>query len=97
VTWRIIVRPRAEADLQRAWEYYEGEQAGLGDAFLGELRLLVQSLAHHPERAPYYYRGFRRLLAARFPYQIFYRIAGNRVIVFRVLHAKQDHRQQLAR
>ena len=97
MTWRVIIRPRAEADLHRAWQYYEREQAGLGDEFLCELRPLVQSLERHPERAPYYYRGFRRLLAARFPYKIFYRIVADRVIVFRVLHAKQDHRHELAR
>lgn len=97
MTWRIIVRPRAEADLQRAWQHYEREQTGLGDEFLRELRPLVQSLERHPERAPYYYRGFRRLLAARFPYKIFYRIVADRVIVFRVLHARQDHRHQLTR
>ena len=96
MTWRVIVRPHAESDLQRAWQYYESEQAGLGDEFLSELRPLVQSLEHHPERVPYYYRGFRRLLAARFPYKVFYRIMAERVIVFRVLHAKQDHRHQLA-
>jgi plasmid stabilization system protein ParE len=96
VTWRVVIRPRAEADIQRAWQHYEDEQAGLGDELLHELHLLVQSLEHHPERAPYYYRGFRRLLASRFPYKVFYRIVGDRVFVFRVLHARQDHRQQLA-
>jgi plasmid stabilization system protein ParE len=28
----------------------------------------------------------------RFPYKVFYLIEGNRIIVFRVLHHKQDHR-----
>jgi len=97
VTWRVIVRPRAEADLRGAWQRYEREQAGWGDEFLRELPAFVRSLQRHPERAPYYYRGLRRLLAARFPHKIFYPIVADRVIVFRVLHAKQDHRHQLAR
>jgi plasmid stabilization system protein ParE len=95
VNARIIVRPRAEGDLQRAWQHYEREQPGLGDEFLRELRQLIQSLERYPERAPLYYRGFRRLLAARFPHKVFYRIVADRVIVFRVLHAKQDHSGRL--
>ncbi len=92
---RVIIRPRAEADLQQAWQFYEREQPSLGDEFLHELRELIRSLEHHPERATYYYRGFRRLLAERFLYKIFYRIVADRVIVFRVLHAKQDHSRRL--
>jgi plasmid stabilization system protein ParE len=35
------------------------------------------------------------LMTRRFPYKIFYRVEGDRVIVFRILHAKRDHRRQL--
>jgi plasmid stabilization system protein ParE len=96
VKGHVIIRPRAEADLQRAWHHYELEQPGLGDEFLRELRQLIQSLERHPERAAFYYRGFRRLLATRFPYKVFYRIVADRVIVFRVLHTKQDHPRRLS-
>ena len=92
---RVTIRARAEADLQRAWQHYEREQPGLGDDFLRELRPLIHRLERHPERAAFYYRGFRRLLASRFPYKVFYRILADRVIIFRVLHAKQDHPRRL--
>jgi toxin ParE1/3/4 len=55
----------------------------------------VRLLEEQPERRPIYYNGFRRLITRRFPYKIFYRIEGDRVIVFRILHAKRDHRRQL--
>jgi len=48
-----------------------------------------------PERRPFYYRDFRRLITRRFPYKIFYRIEGERVIIFRILHAKRKHQWQL--
>jgi plasmid stabilization system protein ParE len=44
---------------------------------------------------PTYYRDFRRILTDRFPYKIFYRIEGQAVIVYRVLHGARDHRRQL--
>ena len=53
---RVSIRPRAEADLQQAWQWYEREQAGLGDKFLAEMRELIQSLHEYAERTPEYYR-----------------------------------------
>ncbi len=85
MSWRVIIRPNAEADAPEARQWYESQRTGLGDELLEE----------HPERRPIYYRGFRRLLTRRFPYKLFYRLEGDRVIVFRILHAKRDHRRQL--
>jgi hypothetical protein len=39
-------------------------------------------LEEQPERRPIYYNGFHRLMTRRFPYKIFYRVEGDRVIVF---------------
>ena len=80
-----MIRPNAEADAREARQWYESQRAGLGDELLEE----------HPDRRPIYYRGFRRLLTRRFPYKLFYRLEDDRVIVFRILHAKRDHRRQL--
>ena len=45
--------------------------------------------------ASHYYRDFRRVLARRFPYKIFFRISGQYLIVFRILHGAQDHPRKL--
>jgi plasmid stabilization system protein ParE len=95
VSWRVIIRPNAEADLQEARSWYESQRSGLGDELLVEVRNAVRLLAEQPERRPIYYNGFRRLITRRFPYKIFYRVEGDCVIVFRVLHAKREHRRQL--
>lgn len=93
--WRVTIRPRAEADLKKAREWYEKARPGLGDEFLAEVRKAVRSLERNPESPPVYYRDFRRVFTDRFPYKLFYRIDGDRVIVFRILHAKQDHLRKL--
>ena len=77
----------------RAW--YESQRAGLGDQLLIEIRVAIRRLETDPERQPFYYRDFRRLLTRRFPYKLFYRVEGERVIVFRILHAKREHRRQI--
>ena len=93
--WTLIVRPRAEADLRAARDWYEAQRAGLGSAFLVEVRRALELLTEHPERRPIYYRNFRRLLTRRFPYKLFYVLEKDRVVVFRILHAQRDHSQQL--
>jgi toxin ParE1/3/4 len=95
VNWRVIIRPNAEADLQAAWSWYESPHPGLGDELLLEIHAAVSQLETDPERRPFYYRDFRRLLTRRFPYKLFYCVEGRHVIVFRVLHAKRQHQRQL--
>lgn len=93
--WRVIIRPNAEADLREAWLWYETQRAGLGDELLREVHAAIRRLETNPENRPFYYRDFRRLLTRRFPYKLFYRVDGERVLVFRILHAKREHRRQL--
>lgn len=95
MNWRVIIRPNAEADLREAQAWYESRRVGLGEQFLEEIRNAVRLLESDPERRPLYYRDFRRLLTRRFPYKLFYRVEGDRVIVFRILHVKRKHQWQL--
>jgi toxin ParE1/3/4 len=91
VKWRVIIRPRAEADLRDGRNWYENQRTGLGEEFLVETANTIKLLLHNPELRSEYYRGFRRILLRRFPYKLFYRLEGKRIIVFRVLHARRDH------
>lgn len=95
MSWRVIIRPNAEEDLAQAWTWYESQRSGLGDQLLIEIRTAIRLLETDPERRPFYYKDFRRLITHRFPYKIFYRLEGDRVIVFRILHAKREHQRQL--
>jgi toxin ParE1/3/4 len=93
VSRRVIIRPNAEADVREAWLWYESQRTGLGDELLIDIRAAIRRLESDPERRPFYYRDFRRQLTRRFPYKLFYRVEGDRVIVFRILHAKREHRR----
>lgn len=95
MSWSVIIRPRAEADLRESRQWYEAQRPGLGDEFVQEVRRTILWLEEHPEQRPPYYRDFRRVLTQRFPYKVFYRLESDRVVVFRVLHARRDHRRWL--
>jgi len=87
----VVVRPRAEADLHKAFAWYENQRDGLGQEFVSEIAHCVRLLENDPHQRPLYYRGFRRCLVRRFPYKLFYCIEKQTVVVFRVIHVSRDH------
>ena len=95
MTWILLVRPEAEQDLAAARDWYDRKHAGLGDEFIDAAAAAIRELENDPERARFYFLNFRRVLLRRFPYKVFYQIIGERVIVFRVLHAREDHARGL--
>jgi toxin ParE1/3/4 len=95
VSWQVTIRPAAQADLREAREWYDRRREGLGNEFLLAVADAMVALEETPQRQPIYYRDFRRVLTDRFPYKIFYRIEGQAVIVYRILHGARDHTRQL--
>jgi toxin ParE1/3/4 len=96
VSWQVTIRPAAHVDLREARDWYDQRREGLGTEFLLAIADAMLVLEEAPQRYPVYYRDFRRLLTDRFPYKIFYRVEGQAVIVYRVLHGARDHRRELA-
>ena len=88
---QVTLRQMACLELSEAKLWYDSQLPGLGEIFLKETDKALKKLEDSPEMFPLYYRGFRRLMMHRFPYKIFFRVNKNRVIIFRVLHAKRDH------
>ena len=86
MTRQFILRPRAEHDIQSAFEWYEAQRAGLGDEFLVALRERLEAVRSYPESSPILYRDVRRTVVSRFPYLIFYVVRPSRVAVLAVLH-----------
>jgi plasmid stabilization system protein ParE len=77
--------------LAAARDWYDQQRTGLGDQFLDAIALALRVLARDPELLCFYHQRFRRVMLHKFPYKIFYQVIGDRIVIFRVLHAKQDH------
>jgi plasmid stabilization system protein ParE len=92
----ILIRPEAEQDVSAARDWYHEKREVLGREFLDEFARAMDRLKDNPEREHLYYGNFRRVIMERFPYKIFYQSLDDRIVVFRVLHAKQDHRRRIA-
>ncbi len=79
----------AENELQAAAEFYEGEEEGLGRAFLQEIRrafdfVRAHSLASRIERGEVRVRS-----VARFPYRLYYRASEEEILVVAVGHRRR--------
>ncbi|HEX6985461.1 MAG TPA: type II toxin-antitoxin system RelE/ParE family toxin [Planctomycetaceae bacterium] len=83
----LVVRPEAEADLAEVFSWYEGREPGLGYEFFDEIDRRFESIRENPEQFEIVHKSYRRALVKRFPYLIFFRDEGERVVVHAVMHS----------
>jgi plasmid stabilization system protein ParE len=93
----MIIRPEAEADLVSARDWYERQREGLGAAFLLCVEEVLEHIGRTPEMYTAVYRDVRRALTRRFPYAVYYQMAGNEVVVLGILHTRRDPREWQSR
>jgi plasmid stabilization system protein ParE len=90
VSYKIIIRPEAEADLAGSFRWYQAQVPGLGIEFLSCIDDAFDLIIEDPRIYQKIYKNVRRCLPHRFPYEIFYIIEGDNIIVLGVLHAKRN-------
>ncbi len=86
---RLRILDLAEADLLRGFRFYERKSRGVGWYFLDTLSAEIESL-HLYAGVHRKYLGYFRMLSRRFPYAIYYWIAGEEVQVWRILDCRRD-------
>ncbi|MGF1555446.1 type II toxin-antitoxin system RelE/ParE family toxin [Paucihalobacter sp.] len=88
---KLIIEPDAQAEIDKAIEWYESRQVGLGLDFLNYLDGYFQTLKN--EKALFEIKRkhvFRELPLKRFPYVIIYEEFRNQIIVYSVFNTSQD-------
>lgn len=94
MTYRLVIRAEALADIEAAAEWYEEQQPGLGADFARTVRQAINRLPANPliycvrERR----REARWFFPARFPYRIVYRVQGDLITIVAVIHAVRHDR-----
>lgn len=92
MTWPIVLRPEAEADIFASRDWYARQREGLGDDFVSVIDELFARIRESPELFALADRNIRRAKTRRFPYIVYFRLLNNRVEVLAVLHATRDPR-----
>jgi plasmid stabilization system protein ParE len=85
----VLIRPAAAADIEEAFDWYEGQRSGLGLEFRAELEAAIGRLATNPQLYQVIHRETRRALLRRFPYGVFYRVYPQAIIVVAVMHGRR--------
>lgn len=86
----VVIRPEAEADLTRAFRWYELQRIGLGQAFITEVDRCLQAILNRPSSFPSYRSVARRALVSRFPYALYFAERDSHVVVFAAFHMARN-------
>ena len=90
MTLPIVFRRQARGEFDEAAAWYEQHRAGLGAKFIDAVQDVLNQAARNPNRYALVFRDLREGLVRRFPYCVYYRDEGDRIIVLAVFHASRD-------
>jgi plasmid stabilization system protein ParE len=90
VTRRLVLRPQAETELLEARDWYDQQQAGLGEQFALEVDLTVSAVLERPLSFPVVQGATRRAIVQRFPYGVFFRILSDEIVILGIVHGHRD-------
>ena len=86
---RVRILTSALDDLARGRAFYERQAEGVGDYFFDSVFADIDSLALYGGIHRQVF-GYHRLLARRFPFAIYYKMAPEAAVVYRVLDCRQN-------
>ena len=90
MSYELVVRSRAKADVRRAARWYEKQREGLGVDFVSEVENAIRRVEVNPEQFQVVHEDIRHAITRRFPYGVFYRIRKNRIVISAVLHLERS-------
>jgi plasmid stabilization system protein ParE len=93
----VYLRPQAEADIDEAAIWYEGQRTGLGQEFLDEVLAIFNALSKNPALYPVVHRRIRRALMRRFPFGIYFLAEADYIVVVAVMHGSRSPRRWQSR
>lgn len=90
MSFKVHLRPEAEADVEEAAIWYEKQRQSLGNEFLDEVLKSIKLISRNPKHYPVIYRQTRRMVIQRFPFNIYYRFEVDSIVVIAILHGSRD-------
>ena len=90
MSYRLVVQPEAEADLDEAYLWYEKQRRGLGRELIECVEAVFERIRETPELHPVVHRNVRHTLVKRFPYVVCYVLEEDQVDVVAVFHGHRN-------
>ena len=86
-TRRVVLEPRAQAEVRQAFKFYQRRQPGLGHQFRDRVRETTRLIGEHPDAFPEVVPGVRWVLTKQFPYKVYFLPEFDPIPVIAILHA----------
>jgi plasmid stabilization system protein ParE len=90
MTYALIIKPEAEADITAANEWYLAIGEELSRRFLETLETVLRRMQSTPLLYAVEKWECRRAHLRKFPYFLVYRVEGNNVVVLGLFHERRD-------
>jgi plasmid stabilization system protein ParE len=99
MTFRVIFKADAEAELNEAIAYYDSETEGVGQRFGAQVRAILREAAKDPHRFPFAGPTTQKIKVIDWPYSIFFTLLedAGELLVVSVFHGAQDPAKLLRR
>ena len=85
---KVEILESARRDLVDGFYFYEKQVGGIGSYFLESMYSDIESLRDYAGIHPVLFGEYHRLLAARFPFAIYYKMTGDSALVYAVLDCR---------
>lgn len=94
MSFSLVFKPRAEAEITKAFAWYDQPTIRQGEAFFAELERVERFIRLNPLLYPEVDPAIHRANLRRFPYSLFYVVDGEAISVLSCFH---QHRDPVAR
>jgi len=86
----VRFRRSAQQDIQKAFDYFEAQSAGLGAEFLERVEDVADRISSNPYTYQTVFHDLRRADLRKFRYGLFYRVEDEGSVVVACLAHRQD-------
>lgn len=80
----------AKAELIEASSWYDNKQYGLAAEFILEIERCITFASNYATECALVKSDIRRIVAKRFPYNIYFRAEKTHIVVLAVFHSRRD-------
>ena len=86
---KLQILELAALEIDDGQEYYNLQQAKLGDSFKRDVQIAIDNIVASPKLYPQIDGELRRCVLHRFPYSIFYAIDDDMIVILSVAHQRR--------
>ncbi len=93
-TFEIKLADEVEPEIQEIFHWYLLQSSQAANSFINALEILIDFLNSNPHAFSRQRKNFRIAYLKRFPYAVVYEIAGNTIVILRIIHTSRQPRKR---